>query len=97
VHTEQPLTLAAQQMYESVSDADVTATTTFLSGPEPPLAPLQQYRADIAQAAADLTTLKAAAAGTSRSPRRFRPSPPGCRPTPATSPRRRPSTRSATR
>jgi len=63
VHTEQPLTLAAQQMYESVSDADVTATTMFLSGPEPPLAPLQQYRGDIAKAAADLTTLKAAAAG----------------------------------
>jgi len=63
VHVEQPLTLAAQQMYESVSDADVTATTTFLSGPQPPLAPLQRYRADIAQAAADLARLKAAAQG----------------------------------
>src|SRR5208337_4879109 len=45
-------------MYESISDADVTATTTFLSGPEPPLTPLQRYRAE---AAADLARLKSAA------------------------------------
>jgi hypothetical protein len=63
VNTEQPLTVAAQQMYQSISDADVTATTTFLSGAEPPLSPLQQYRRDIATAAADLTTLKSAASG----------------------------------
>ena len=66
VNTEQPLTVAAQQMYQSISDADVTATTTFLSGAEPPLAPLQQYRRDIATAAADLTTLKGAANGNSQ-------------------------------
>jgi len=58
VHVDEPLALAAQQMYESISDADVTATTTFLSGPEPPLAPLQRYRADVAGAAADLARLK---------------------------------------
>ena len=63
VHVDEPLTLAAQQMYESISDADVTATTTFLSGPEPPLAPLQRYRADVAGAAADLARLKSAADG----------------------------------
>ena len=63
VHVDEPLALAAQQMYESISDADVTATTTFLSGPEPPLAPLQRYRADIAVAAADLARLKNAAHG----------------------------------
>ncbi len=63
VHVDEPLALAAQQMYESVSDADVTATTTFLSGPEPPLAPLQRYRADVAGAAADLARLKNAADG----------------------------------
>jgi hypothetical protein len=63
VNTEQPLTIAAQQMYQSISDADVTATTTFLSGAEPPLQPLQQYRGDIATAAADLTKLKGAASG----------------------------------
>jgi len=63
VHVDEPLALAAQQMYESISDADVTATTTFLSGPEPPLAPLQRYRADVAGAAADLARLKNAADG----------------------------------
>jgi hypothetical protein len=63
VHVDEPLALTAQQMYESISDADVTATTTFLSGPEPPLAPLQRYRADDAAAAADLARLKNAADG----------------------------------
>jgi hypothetical protein len=63
VNTEQPLTFAAQQMYQSISDADVTATTTFLSGPEPDLPPLTQYRDDIATAAADLTKLKSASGG----------------------------------
>ena len=63
VHVDEPLALAAQQMYESISDADVTATTTFLSGPEPPLAPLQRYRADVAGAAADLARLRNAADG----------------------------------
>jgi hypothetical protein len=63
VHVDEPLALAAQQMYASISDADVTATTTFLSGPEPPLAPLQRYRADVAGAAADLARLKNAAEG----------------------------------
>ena len=63
VHVEEPLALAAQRMYEAVSDADVTATTTFLSGPRPPLASLQHYQADVAEAAADLTKLKSAAGG----------------------------------
>jgi hypothetical protein len=61
VHTDEPLALAAQQMYQSISDADVTATTAFLSGPQPPLATLQRYRADIASAAAELSTLNGAA------------------------------------
>jgi hypothetical protein len=66
VRVDEPLALAAQQMYESIADADVTATTTFLSGPEPPLAPLQRYRADIAGAAADLARLKSTADGNQR-------------------------------
>jgi hypothetical protein len=63
VHVDQPLALAAQQMYQSISDADVTVTTAFLSGPEPPLATLQRYRGDVASAAANLTTLKSTAGG----------------------------------
>lgn len=60
IHVEEPLTLAAQHMYEAVSDADVTATATFLSSSQPPLTSLQHYQADIAEAAADLTRLKGA-------------------------------------
>jgi hypothetical protein len=63
VHVDQPLALAAQRMYQSISDADVTVTTAFLSGPEPPLATLQRYRGDIASAAGNLTALKSAASG----------------------------------
>lgn len=60
VSTSEPLSLAAQQMYQSLSDADVTATTTFLAGPPEPLAVRQHYEADIAQAAADLAVLRSA-------------------------------------
>jgi hypothetical protein len=63
VRADQPLALAAQQMYQSISDADVTATTAFLSGPRPPLATLRRYRSDIANAASELTALNSAAAG----------------------------------
>jgi hypothetical protein len=61
VSTREPLSADAQQMYQSLSDADVTATTAFLSGPQEPLTARQRYQADIAQAAADLTALKDAA------------------------------------
>ena len=62
VTTSEPLSLSAQQMYRSLSDADVTATTAFLAGPDVPLAARQRYQADIAQAATDLSALKDAAA-----------------------------------
>jgi hypothetical protein len=61
VATSEPLSLEAQQLYRSLSDADVTATTAFLAGPQQPLAARQRYAADIATAAADLAGLKAAA------------------------------------
>ena len=32
VSTSEPLSLAAQRMYQALSDADVTATTAFLAG-----------------------------------------------------------------
>ncbi len=65
VTTSEPLSFAAQQMYQSLSDADVTATTAFLAGPPEPLSVRQHYEADIAQAAADLATLRAATGGSS--------------------------------
>ena len=61
VSTSEPLSLSAQQMYRSLSDADVTATTAFLTGPNEPLPERQQYAADINQAATDLSSLKGAA------------------------------------
>jgi hypothetical protein len=61
VTTSEPLSLDAQRMYQSLSDADVTATAAFLAGPQPSLAARQRYEADIARAAADLTALKDAA------------------------------------
>jgi hypothetical protein len=63
VTTSEPLSLNAQRMYLSLSDADVTATTAFLASQSVPLAQRQRYAADIAQAAADLSSLKNAAAG----------------------------------
>jgi hypothetical protein len=67
VSASEPLSLSAQQMYRSLSDADVTATTAFLAGPYEPLTARQRYAADIAQAATDLAALKGAAtAGSNR-------------------------------
>ena len=34
LNTSEPLSFQARQMYQSLSDADVTATTAFLSGPQ---------------------------------------------------------------
>jgi hypothetical protein len=61
VSTSEPLSLAAQRMYQALSDADVTATTAFLAGPNVPLAARERYAADIRAAAADLTSLESAA------------------------------------
>ena len=65
VSTSEPLSLSAQRMYLSLSDADVTATTAFLASANVPLPERQRYAADIARAAADLTSLKNAAATSS--------------------------------
>lgn len=65
VARDEPLSLAAQRMYQSLSDADVTTTTAFLAGPQQPLAARQRYQADISRAALDLASLRGdtAAAG----------------------------------
>ena len=57
---DEPLSLDAQQLYESIADADVTATTMFLASSQPSLPSLQVYQGDIATAAAELSTLRAA-------------------------------------
>ena len=61
VHVNEPLSLEARQLYQSLSDADVTATTAFLSGSAESLAMRQHYQTDIAEASADLSDLTAAA------------------------------------
>jgi hypothetical protein len=61
VSSSEPLSLDAQRMYQSLSDADVTVTTAFLSGPVEPFQAQQRYAADITRAAAELVDLKSAA------------------------------------
>ena len=51
VAVSEPLSLDAEQIYQSLSDADATAATAFLVGGLEPAADLQRYNADIAQAA----------------------------------------------
>jgi hypothetical protein len=66
--SSEPLSLDARQLYQSLSDADVTATTAFLAGPPEPLAVRQRYEADLARAAADLSALRAADANAADAP-----------------------------
>ncbi|HEY8474568.1 MAG TPA: hypothetical protein VIL37_18280 [Natronosporangium sp.] len=59
-----PLVVAAQDLYRSLSDADATAASAFLTeGPEP-VALRERYQADIARASAALTTVASGAATT---------------------------------
>ncbi len=51
VAVSEPLSLDAEQIYQSLSDADATAATAFLSGGLEPAADRQRYDADITQAA----------------------------------------------
>jgi len=51
VAVSEPLSLDAEQIYQSLSDADATAANAFLAGGLEPAAARQQYNADITQAA----------------------------------------------
>ncbi|HEY2505545.1 MAG TPA: hypothetical protein VGI58_03440 [Streptosporangiaceae bacterium] len=62
VRTREPLSLTARQMYQALSDADVTATTAFLTGPDESLAARQRYQHDISLAATRLSELQGAEA-----------------------------------
>jgi hypothetical protein len=57
---DEPLSLDARQLYQSLADADVTITTAFLASSQPPLSQLQRYQGDISAAAAALTRLRPA-------------------------------------
>ena len=60
----EPLSLEAQQMYQSLADADVTASTGYLYGRIQPFPGRQRYEHDIAVATADLKAVTAASATT---------------------------------
>jgi hypothetical protein len=51
VAVSEPLSLDAEQIYTSLSDADATAASAFLAGGLEPAAARQRYQADIAKAA----------------------------------------------
>jgi hypothetical protein len=58
--TSEPISLDAQQMYQSLADADVTVSTGYLYGRIGPFADRQRYQRDIAIAAADLRAVTSA-------------------------------------
>jgi hypothetical protein len=72
VSTSEPLSLDAQRMYQSLADADVTATTSFLAYPptsskQEPLSVRLRLDSDLANAGADLALLRGAAGAASSS------------------------------
>jgi hypothetical protein len=60
VSVSEPLSLDAQQMYQSLADADVTASTGYLYGRIQPFPGRQRYQHDIAVATRDLKAVTAA-------------------------------------
>jgi hypothetical protein len=58
--SSEPISLDAQQMYQSLADADVTVSTAYLYGRTGPFADRERYQHDIAVAAADLKAVTAA-------------------------------------
>jgi len=65
--TDESLSLDAQQIYQSLADADVTVSTAYLYGRTGPYADRVRYQRDIATAAADLKVATAASGNSSTS------------------------------
>jgi hypothetical protein len=63
IEHREPVAAASQQIYRSLSDADATAASAFLSGGTPPAALRERYELDIAQAGANLAKAAADVAG----------------------------------
>jgi hypothetical protein len=61
VTSSQPLAVAAQDIYRSLSDADATAASAFLAGGVEPRQVRQRYESDIAQAGTALAAAASAA------------------------------------
>lgn len=64
---DEPLSVAAQEIYRALSDADATATAAFLAGGLEPAAERQRYRSDVAAAEANLSAATANARGSQAS------------------------------
>jgi len=62
VGTSEPLSLEAQQMYQSLADADVTVSAGYLYGRTPPFASRQRYQQDFRTAQGEFSTLLTTAA-----------------------------------
>jgi hypothetical protein len=69
VTVAEPLSVNAEQIYRSLSDADATEAAAFLSGGLEPLAQRHRYEADVARAAAELEAATAAAGQSGAGPR----------------------------
>ncbi len=65
VATDEPLSLDAQQIYQSLADADVTVSAGYLVGRTPPFSDRERYQHDVAVAAADLKAATAASGNSS--------------------------------
>src|SRR6202050_5633795 len=65
VATDEPLSLDAQQIYQSLADADVTVSTGYLVGRTPPFKDRERYQHDVTVAAADLKAATAASGNSS--------------------------------
>lgn len=62
----EPLLVAAEGLYASLSDADATAATTFLTGGLEPPARRERYAGDVRAASAQLATLARQAGGSAQ-------------------------------
>ena len=63
IEHREPVAAASQEIYRSLSDADATAASAFLSGGTPPATLRDRYELDIAQAGANLAKASADVAG----------------------------------
>jgi hypothetical protein len=63
IEHREPVAAASQQIYRSLSDADATAASAFLSGGTPPAALRERYELDIATAGANLAAASADVGG----------------------------------
>lgn len=85
LHSSQPLSADAADIYRSLADANTAASSGFLAGGQEPAETRDRYEKDIRTAAAKLVTAAANSTPTPPPPRPFRSSTSCCRSTRASS------------